>query len=76
MNLTCQLVNMMLIGLANQAATQALSNQSSKPSHYLLDIIHDTIGRLHTKQDGLQNAMVFCNAIQQGNGLTPELTAS
>ena len=70
-NLTCWLVNTTLIGLDNQAAIQALSNQSSKPSHYLLNIIHDTVGRLHVKQDRIQNTMVFCNTIQQGNRLIP-----
>ena len=71
MSLACQLVNMTLISLDNQAVILALSNQSPKPSHYLLDIIHDAIGRLHVKQDKLQNVTVFCNTIHQGNKLTP-----
>ena len=71
MSLACQLVNTTLIGLDNQAAILALPNQSSKPLHYLLDITHDTIGRLHVKQDKLQNAALFHNTIHQGNRLTP-----
>ena len=31
-----------IIGLDNQAVIQALNSQLAKPSHYLLDLIHDS----------------------------------
>ncbi len=37
------------IGLDNQAAITATQDQSSKPSHYLLDLIHNTANRLQRK---------------------------
>ena len=48
-----------IIGLDNQAAIQALNSQLAKPSHYLLDLIHDSAKRLHQKQDKLCNPQIF-----------------
>ena len=62
--LACQLINAVLISLDNQAVIQALNNQTSKPSHYLLDLIHTACEKLQEKQDKLQNAADFCIAKQ------------
>jgi ribonuclease HI len=39
------------VGLDNQAVIQALANQLSKPSHYLLDKIHDLTIHLQARED-------------------------
>lgn len=64
--LSCQLTNRVLIGLDNQASIRALNNQSSKPSHYLIDNIHTAAENLQAKQDKLQNAPEFRRARQRG----------
>ena len=48
-----------IIGLDNQAVIQVLNSQLAKPSHYLLDLIHDSAERLHQKQDKLCNPQIF-----------------
>ena len=45
--LTCHLLPSVIIGLDNQVAICSLTNQDSKPAHYLLDAIHDATERLH-----------------------------
>ena len=52
--LTCHLLPSVIIGLDNQVAICSLTNQDSKPAHYLLDAIHDATERLHWCQDWLQ----------------------
>ena len=47
--LSCQLISPTLIGLNNQATIKVLSDQSHKPSQYLLDHIHDTAEKLQEK---------------------------
>ena len=54
--LTAQITGKALIGLDNQAMIQSLTNQSMKPSHYLLNHIHSAAEKLQQKQDQLQNA--------------------
>ena len=49
--LTCHLLHSVIIGLDNQAAIHSLTNQESKPAHYLLDAIHNTTEKLHQRQD-------------------------
>lgn len=44
--LACRLLNTVVIGLDNQAAIKALHNQTAKPSHYLLNYIHDATEKL------------------------------
>lgn len=62
----CQLLNAVIIGLDNQAAIKALTNQTSKPSHYLLDQIHDASERLQQQQDKLRNSEEITLARIQG----------
>ena len=65
-SLACQLINAVLIGLDNQVVIWALNDQMSKPSHYLLNLIHMACEKLQEKQDKLQNAADFHIARQQG----------
>ena len=60
--LTCQLLFTVTIGINNQAAIRSLTNQKSKPVHYLLDKIHNAIEQFHQHQDQLQNKTTFQQA--------------
>ena len=70
---TYQITRKTIIRLDNQAAIQALTNQSAKPSHYLLNQIHSAAEKLHDKQDKLQNASDFHKAKQNGLTLTAKM---
>ena len=48
--ITCRL-RKVFVGLDNQAVIQALANQLPKPSHYLLDKIHDLTIHLQARED-------------------------
>lgn len=49
-----QFMNMVLIGLNNQATIHALNNETTKPSHHLLNLIHTAVEKLQEKQDKTQ----------------------
>ena len=68
-SLACQLINTVLIGLDNQAVIWALNDQTSKSSHYLLNLIHTACEKLQEKQDKLQNATDFHITKWQGTHL-------
>ena len=55
LRLTCHLLFSVIIRLDNQAAIRLLTNQESKPAHYLLDAIHNATEKLHWCQDRLQH---------------------
>ena len=50
-----QLTHPTILGTDSQAVIKALGNQQSQPGHYILDAIHHSAERLHTKQDSLIN---------------------
>ena len=60
--LSCWLISPTLIGLDNQATIKALSDQSHKPSQYLLNHIRDTAEKLQEKQDKLHNIVEYHRA--------------
>lgn len=64
-----QITRPAIIGLDNQAAIHVLTNQSAKPSHYLLDLILAAAEKLQEKQDKTQNTPDFQKAKHQGNSL-------
>jgi ribonuclease HI len=47
-----------IIGSDSQAAIKALANQSTHPAHYLLDYIHDSAEKLHSKHNGNINLQI------------------
>ena len=61
-----------IIGLDNQAVIQALNSQLAKPSHYLLDLIHNSAKRLHQKQDKLCNPQIFQTTPDRPTTRTPK----
>ena len=71
--IACQITRKTVIGLDNQAVIQVLNNQSTKPSHYLLDQIHTVTEKLHKKQDKLQNVTEFREEKCKGLVLTARL---
>ena len=68
--LTCQLLFTVIIGIDNQAAIRSLTNQKSKPVHYLLDKIHNATKWFYQCQDQLQNKTTFQQAQHQQWQLT------
>jgi ribonuclease HI len=56
------------IGMDNQAVLMGLNNQRSKPSHYLLDKIHDSLEDLQVSQARLRNKVI--NGYRKGKGRT------
>jgi ribonuclease HI len=58
-------------GLDNQAVIQALPNQQTKPSHYLLDKIHDLAIHLQAREDGKVNAQAKRQAKERHETWTP-----
>lgn len=61
-----QLTETILISLENQAAIKALNSQKAKPSHYLMDRIHNAAEALHAKQDKLFNQRLVCETQERG----------
>ena len=61
--LTAQITRKALIGLNNQAAIWSLTNQSTKPSHYLLDHIHSAAEKLHKINYKTQQILVRPNVL-------------
>lgn len=72
-DLMCQLTAPITIGLDNQVVVLALNNQLTKPSHYLLDLIHSTTKNLHGKQDKIQNSAKLHKAKCLGRPLTTKI---
>jgi hypothetical protein len=56
-----------ILGTNSQATIKALDNQRPHPTHYLLDHVHDTAEKLHTKQHRLLNSRAHKSALCQGN---------
>ncbi|KNZ75276.1 hypothetical protein J132_03696 [Termitomyces sp. J132] len=54
------------IGSDSQAMIRALFNQCPCPTHYLLDWVHASTEKLHTKQDRLVCSQACCHALCQG----------
>ena len=57
-----QITRLVIIGLDTQAAIWVLTNQTTKPSHYLLDLIIAAAEKLQEKQDKIPNTPDFCKA--------------
>ena len=71
--ITHQIMRLTIIGLDNQVAICTLSNQSAKPSHYLLDLIVSAAEKLQERQDKIQNTSDFQKAKCQGSPLVARM---
>ena len=71
--ITHQIMRPTVIGLDNQAAIHMLTNQSAKPSHYLLNIIVLAAEKQQERQDKIQNAPEFWKAKHQGSLLVARM---